>query len=119
MNGGDCPFKEPVVSPQLTSVTAVYGARFGVVTHQFGWRHPYQGGPVSTNAVDAPARGLADRWPFRRKLNVLVGVPLAVIAVLLSYLITDLVQQSGSARSAARLVRDSAQVAQLVNLVEA
>ncbi|MFF4490424.1 ATP-binding protein [Streptomyces sp. NPDC001544] len=74
---------------------------------------------MSTKAVDAPARGFADRWPFRRKLNILVGVPLAVIAALLSYLITDLLQQSGSARSAARLVRDSAQVARLVNLVEA
>ncbi|MEU6551150.1 ATP-binding protein [Streptomyces sp. NPDC046915] len=118
MESADQPFKNAVVSPQLTSVTAVYGARFGVVTHQFGWRHPHEGGPVST-IVDAHARGFADRWPFRRKLNVLVGVPLAVIAVLLSYLITDLVDQYGTSRTAAQLVRDSAQVARLVNLVEA
>ncbi|MFF4750296.1 ATP-binding protein [Streptomyces sp. NPDC002514] len=84
---------------------------------------------MSTYEVDAPARhappprngirGFADRWSFRRKLNLLVGVPLAVVAVLLSYLITDLVQQSNTARSAARLVRDSAQVARLVDRVEA
>ncbi|ARP72956.1 ATP-binding protein [Streptomyces pluripotens] len=83
---------------------------------------------MSTNQVDAPARhaptrsgarGFADRWPFRRKLNLLVGIPLAVITCLLSYLFTDLVQQSGSAASAAQLVRDSAQVARLVDRVEA
>ncbi|MGW5253266.1 ATP-binding protein [Streptomyces sp. NPDC004012] len=85
---------------------------------------------MSTNEVDAPARpapssprtgirAFADRWPFRRKLNVLVGVPLAVVAVLLAYLITDLLQQSSSAESAARLVRDSTQVARLVDRVEA
>ncbi|WP_330337206.1 sensor histidine kinase [Streptomyces sp. NBC_00557] len=83
---------------------------------------------MSTDEVDAPARhahgrggttGFADRWPFRRKLNLLVGVPLAVIAVLLSYLFSELVRQSGSAASAARLVRDSAQVARLVDRVEA
>ncbi|POX63242.1 ATP-binding protein [Streptomyces sp. Ru62] len=83
---------------------------------------------MSTNQVDAPARhaptrggarGFADRWPFRRKLNLLVGIPLAVIAVLLAYLFTDLVRQSSSAASAARLVRDSAQVARLVDRVEA
>ncbi|GGY68870.1 histidine kinase [Streptomyces olivaceoviridis] len=83
---------------------------------------------MSTNQVDAPARhaptrggarGFADRWPFRRKLNLLVGIPLAVIAVLLAYLFTDLVRQSSSAGSAARMVRDSAQVARLVDRVEA
>ncbi|MEW2493593.1 ATP-binding protein [Streptomyces nodosus] len=85
---------------------------------------------MSTNEVDAPARpapsppwgglrGFADRWPFRRKLNVLVGVPLAVVAVLLAYLITDLAQQSDRAQSAARLVRDSTQVARLMGRVEA
>ncbi|MER6359186.1 HAMP domain-containing sensor histidine kinase, partial [Streptomyces sp. NPDC001634] len=85
---------------------------------------------MSTNEVDAPAgpapspparggiRGFADRWPFRRKLNLLVGVPLAVVAVLLAYLITGLVQESDSAESAARLVRDSTQVARLVDRVQ-
>ncbi|MGW2963056.1 ATP-binding protein [Streptomyces sp. NPDC001220] len=83
---------------------------------------------MSTNQVDAPVRpaptrggirGFADRWPFRRKLNLLVGVPLAVIAVLLAYVFTDLVQQSTSAEDAAQLVRDSTQVARLVDKVEA
>ncbi|MGX9884421.1 HAMP domain-containing sensor histidine kinase [Streptomyces sp. NPDC002276] len=64
-------------------------------------------------------RGFADRWPFRRKLNLLVGVPLAVVAVLLAYLIADEVGQSTDASDAAQLVRDSGQVAELVNLVEA
>ncbi|MFI6408358.1 ATP-binding protein [Streptomyces sp. NPDC050548] len=64
-------------------------------------------------------RGFADRWPFRRKLNLLVGVPLAVVAVLLTYLITDEIGQSTDASDAAQLVRDSGQVAELVNLVEA
>ncbi|GAQ53755.1 ATP-binding protein [Streptomyces acidiscabies] len=85
---------------------------------------------MSTNEVDAPTRpapapgprglrALADRWPFQRKLNVLVGLPLAVIAVLLTYVITDLLQESQRAEEAAQLVRDSAQVAKLVSLVEA
>ncbi|MFJ5029244.1 ATP-binding protein [Streptomyces sp. NPDC088560] len=83
---------------------------------------------MSTDQVDAPARhapargrvrGVADRWPFRRKLNLLVGIPLAVIAVLLSYVFTDLVLQWNSSSSAARLVRDSVQVAQLVDRIEA
>ncbi|MFJ3811653.1 ATP-binding protein [Streptomyces sp. NPDC090073] len=83
---------------------------------------------MSTNQVDAPARhapvhsgvrGFAHRWPFRRKLNLLVAIPLAVIAVLLSYLVTDLVEQWDNAESAARTVRDSAQVARLVDRVEA
>ncbi|MDH6213659.1 ATP-binding protein [Streptomyces pseudovenezuelae] len=85
---------------------------------------------MSTTEVDAPARqapppssggirGFADRWPFRRKLNLLVGIPLAVVAVLLAYLVVDQVGQSTSASDAARLVRNSAQVATLVDRVEA
>ncbi|MBW8794605.1 MAG: HAMP domain-containing protein [Streptomyces sp.] len=83
---------------------------------------------MSTNQVDAPVRpapersgirGFADRWPFRRKLNLLVGVPLAVIVVLLAYVFTDLLQQSSSAESAAQMVRHSAAVATLVDKVEA
>ncbi|MGW1778143.1 ATP-binding protein [Streptomyces sp. NPDC002143] len=84
---------------------------------------------MSTKEVDAPARsapssvrrslrGFADRWPFQRKLNVLVGIPLAVIALLLTYLIVDLVQESNRAEDSAQLVRDSAQVAQLVSVLQ-
>ncbi|WP_328501196.1 HAMP domain-containing protein [Streptomyces sp. NBC_00457] len=72
---------------------------------------------MSTNEVGL--RRFADRWPFRRKLNVLVGVPLAVVAVLLAYLFTDQVGQARDAAAAARLVRDSAQVAELADRVNA
>lgn len=85
---------------------------------------------MSVNEVDASARpepappvrggvsSFADRWPFRRKLNVLVGVPLVVVTLLLSYVITGLVGQAQDAAAAARLVRDSRQVAELVDRVE-
>ncbi|WP_030381326.1 MULTISPECIES: sensor histidine kinase [unclassified Streptomyces] len=86
---------------------------------------------MSTNVVDSPTpapappspppsgiRRFADRWPFRRKLNALVGVPLAVVALLLSYLIADQVGQARDAADAAQLVRDSVQVAALVDQVQ-
>ncbi|MFF8192834.1 ATP-binding protein [Streptomyces bobili] len=80
-----------------------------------------QGGPrrSAASSVRRGLRGFADRWPFQRKLNVLVGVPLTVIALLLTWVIADLVQESNNSESAARLVRDSAQVAQLVADVQA
>ncbi|MFE6332422.1 ATP-binding protein [Streptomyces sp. NPDC057798] len=74
---------------------------------------------TATHGSPPGLRRLTDRWPFRRKLNVLVGVPLAVVAALLAYLITDQLGQSSSASDAARLVRDSAEVATLVDRVEA
>lgn len=84
---------------------------------------------VSTRSAPPPhrdgargGRGLrdfAERWPFRRKLNILVGVPLAVVAVLLAYLFADQVGQSKDASDAAQLVRDSAEVAKLVGQLEA
>ncbi|MEV7991345.1 ATP-binding protein [Streptomyces sp. NPDC086077] len=63
-------------------------------------------------------RGFADRLPFRQKLNILVGVPLAGVAVLLTYVIFSQVTLARSAAQAATLVRDSAQVAELVDRVE-
>ncbi|WP_051833753.1 ATP-binding protein [Streptomyces sp. NRRL S-646] len=66
----------------------------------------------------AGIRGFADRWSFRRKLNLLVGVPLAVVAALLSYLIAGQVGQARAAASAADLVRHSEQVASLVKDLE-
>ncbi|MEU1474243.1 ATP-binding protein [Streptomyces sp. NPDC005760] len=86
---------------------------------------------ASTRSAPSPARDgirgsgrrgirdFAERWPFRRKLNILVGVPLAVVAVLLAYLFADQVGQSQDASDAAQLVRDSAQVAKLVGQLEA
>ncbi|SDP38963.1 Signal transduction histidine kinase [Streptomyces sp. cf386] len=74
---------------------------------------------MSTNEVGAPRprrlRGFADRWAFRRKLNLLVGVPLTVVAVLLAYLITQQIAQSRNAADAAQLVRESVEVATLVD----
>lgn len=79
---------------------------------------------MSTSETAPPSppggiRGFADRQPFRRKLNLLVGVPLTVVAALLAYLITDQVGQSREAADAARLVRTSTQVATLVDRLEA
>lgn len=78
---------------------------------------------MSTNEVGAlrprRLRGFADRWPFRRKLNLLVGVPLTVVAVVLAYLIADQTAQSRNAADAARLVRESAEVATLVDRLAA
>ncbi|MFI1030809.1 ATP-binding protein [Streptomyces sp. NPDC020951] len=76
---------------------------------------PARSAPSAPSSVRRSLRGFADRWPFQRKLNVLVGIPLAVIALLLTYLIVDLVQESNRAEDSAQLVRDSAQVAQLVS----
>ncbi|MFE0253802.1 ATP-binding protein [Streptomyces sp. NPDC059010] len=64
-------------------------------------------------------RGLAVRWPFRRKLNLLVGVPLTLVAALLAYLIADQTAQSRNAADAARLVRQSVEVATLVDRLAA
>ncbi|MFH0516108.1 ATP-binding protein [Streptomyces sp. M41] len=78
---------------------------------------------MSTNEAGAPRpgriRALADRWPFRRKLSLLVGVPLTAVAVLLTYLIADQTMQSRHAADAARLVRESAEVATLVDKLAA
>ncbi|MGN9757794.1 ATP-binding protein [Streptomyces sp. SD31] len=64
-------------------------------------------------------RGFAVRWPFRRKLNLLVGVPLTVVAALLAYLIADQTAQSRNSADAARLVRESVEVARLVDQLAA
>ncbi|MDO0910809.1 HAMP domain-containing protein [Streptomyces sp. DT2A-34] len=64
-------------------------------------------------------RGFAARWPFRRKLNLLVGVPLTVVAALLAYLIADQTAQSRNTADAARLVRESVEVARLVDRLAA
>ncbi|MFJ9715627.1 ATP-binding protein [Streptomyces sp. NPDC101213] len=89
-------------------------------SHKRHERHE-QGGPrrPAASSVRRGLRGFADRWPFQRKLNILVGVPLAVIALLLTWVVADLLEESEHAEAAARLVRDSAAVAQLVADVQA
>ncbi|MFE7270204.1 ATP-binding protein [Streptomyces sp. NPDC057623] len=78
---------------------------------------------MATHEVGAPrprrTGGFADRWPFRRKLNLLVGVPLTVVVALLAYLIADQTAQSRDAADAARLVRESVEVATLVDRLAA
>ena len=81
---------------------------------------PERHGPVprARGGVRSGVRNFADRWPFRRKLNILVGVPVVVVLALLAYVISGLVGQAQHAASAARLVRDSRQVAELVDRVD-
>lgn len=59
------------------------------------------------------------RWPFRRKLNVLVIAPIAVVGALLTIGVTDQMEQARGADRVAELVRDSEQVATLINDVQA
>ncbi|WP_406356780.1 ATP-binding protein [Streptomyces sp. NBC_00658] len=61
---------------------------------------------------------LLDRWPFRRKLNVLVIVPLTVVSVMLSYFVYLQVDRAVSAAATAQLVRDSAEVTKLIDGVQ-
>ncbi|MFE9643742.1 ATP-binding protein [Streptomyces sp. NPDC006365] len=65
-----------------------------------------------------PTPPLLDRWPFRRKLNVLVIVPLAVVSAILAYVVYAQVDQARSAASTAELVRDSSQVTRLIDTVQ-
>ncbi|WP_404818848.1 sensor histidine kinase [Streptomyces phaeolivaceus] len=59
------------------------------------------------------------RWPFRRKLNVLVVAPIAVVGVLLGLGVMGQMRQTRDADRIAELVRDSEQVATLINDVQA
>ncbi|QLH23796.1 HAMP domain-containing sensor histidine kinase [Streptomyces sp. Rer75] len=65
------------------------------------------------------ADALLDRWPFRRKLNVLVVVPVVVVGVLLGVGAYGQVQQALDAGRTAQLVRDSQQVTRLINDIQA
>ncbi|MFE2067409.1 ATP-binding protein [Streptomyces sp. NPDC059467] len=65
------------------------------------------------------AVGFLDRWPFRRKLNVLVVAPIAAVGVLLGVAAYGQAQQARDAGRIAELVRDSEQVAKLINDVQA
>ncbi|MFE1771550.1 ATP-binding protein [Streptomyces sp. NPDC059008] len=61
---------------------------------------------------------LLDRWPFRRKLNVLVIAPVAVVGVLLGLGVDSQVDKAVAASRSAELVRDSEQVTRLINDVQ-
>jgi signal transduction histidine kinase len=63
-------------------------------------------------------RNFTERWPFRRKLNVLVGVPLVVIGLLIAEVISGLVGQARDAAADAQLVRYSRPVAELVDRLQ-
>ncbi|WSW55903.1 HAMP domain-containing protein [Streptomyces platensis] len=62
---------------------------------------------------------LLDRWPFRRKLNVLVIAPVAVVGVLLGIGVTTQMDKALDADRTAELVRDSEQVTRLINDIQA
>ncbi|MEU8781024.1 ATP-binding protein [Streptomyces sp. NPDC048637] len=65
------------------------------------------------------AEALLDRWPFRRKLNVLVIAPVAVVGVLLAIGVNTQMAKALDADRTAALVRDSEQVTRLINDVQA
>ncbi|MGW7578065.1 ATP-binding protein [Streptomyces sp. NPDC054765] len=65
------------------------------------------------------AGALLARWPFRRKLNVLVITPVAVVGVLLAIGVNTQVEKALDAGRTAELVRHSEQVARLINDVQA
>nr|WP_246204151.1 ATP-binding protein [Streptomyces tailanensis] len=76
------------------------------------------------NAADPPsvrrrAGTVLDRWPFRRKLNVLVIAPVVVVGVLLGIGVNGQLQQAWEADRTAELVRDSGQVTELITDVQA
>jgi signal transduction histidine kinase len=86
---------------------------------------------VPTNTVDPPghrdrtppfsrrAVSVLARWPFRRKLNVLVIAPIAVVGTLLGIGVTGQIEQVREADRIADMVRDSEQVAALINDIQA
>ncbi|WP_246113517.1 ATP-binding protein [Streptomyces montanus] len=65
------------------------------------------------------AATLLDRWPFRRKLNILVIAPVLVVGALLGVGVSGQVEQAREADRIAALVRDSKQVTRLINDVQA
>lgn len=58
---------------------------------------------------------LLERWPFGRKLHLLVLVPVVVIAAMLAYVVNDELTQARDAADTATLVRDSESVATLID----
>jgi signal transduction histidine kinase len=81
--------------------------------------------PDKPEDVDTSSRlrrrvgAVLDRWPFRRKLNVLVIAPLVVVGTLLGVSVVTQVDEALQASRIAELVRDSEEVARLINEVQA
>ncbi|WP_405889128.1 HAMP domain-containing protein [Streptomyces sp. NBC_01136] len=75
-------------------------------------------GPQTTAPRIGRTPSLLDRWPFRRKLNILVIVPLAVVSAMMAYIVYSEIGLARSAADTARLVRDSAQVTKLIDGVQ-
>lgn len=78
---------------------------------------------ASEHADPAPRLGrragaVLDRWPFRRKLNVLVVVPIVAVGALLGVSVNGQVEKARTADRIAELVRDSEQVTRLINDVQ-
>lgn len=81
---------------------------------------PAPPGPAqATPPLRRRAGAVLDRWPFRRKLNVLVSAPILVVGLLLGAGVVDQVGRARDAGRIADLVRDSEQVARLINDVQA
>lgn len=72
-----------------------------------------------TSPFRRKAGSVLARWPFRRKLNVLVVAPVAVVGVLLAVGVGGQMEQARDAGRIAELVRDSEQVTKLINDVQA
>ncbi|MFE1247304.1 ATP-binding protein [Streptomyces sp. NPDC058735] len=60
-----------------------------------------------------------DRWPFRRKLNILVIAPVVAVGVLLGVGVGGEAERAREAGRIAALVRDSEQVTRLISEVQA
>ncbi|MGP3985406.1 ATP-binding protein [Streptomyces sp. 3N207] len=105
-----------------TSVTAeVHGRRPGASVDTVD---PPRESDPARHAAQKPrfrqrAGAFLDRWPFRRKLNVLVVVPVVAVGVLLGVSVSSQVGQAQDAGRIAELVRDSKQVTELINSVQA
>ncbi|WP_373302377.1 sensor histidine kinase [Streptomyces flaveus] len=99
------------VDPPLLSASAERG------DHHLA---PDPPGPAEvTPPLRRRAGAVLDRWPFRRKLNVLVSAPVLVVGLLLGAGVVDQVVRARDAGRIADLVRDSEQVARLINGVQA
>ncbi|MEU9287217.1 ATP-binding protein [Streptomyces sp. NPDC048275] len=75
-------------------------------------------GPQPTDPRIGRSPSLLDRWPFRRKLNVLVIVPVTVVSAMMAYIVYSEIGLARSAADTARLVQDSAQVTKLVDGIQ-